>query len=133
VRTHGNGAAFVVKLNHSGSQFVYATYLGGSAQDAGNGIAVDSRGNAYVTGYTRSNDFPTTRGALQSKLRSGAIQNAFVARLDKLGSLSYSTYLGGTSSDVGRGIAVDINDDAYVTGYTTRKKRKPQAFCTRSG
>jgi len=117
-KTRGNGAAFVVKLNRSGSQFVYATYLGGSAQDAGNGIAVDPRGNAYVTGYTRSNDFPTTRGALQPRLGSGAIENAFVARLDTFGTLTYSTYLGGTSSDVGRGIAVDANDNAYVTGYT---------------
>jgi hypothetical protein len=117
--TRGNGDAFVAKLNRDGSQFVYSTYLGGSAQDLASGIAVDSKGNAYVTGYTRSKNFPTTHGAVQTKFGSGAIQNAFVARLDASGELSYSTYLGGASSDVGQGVTVDANDNAYVTGYTS--------------
>lgn len=106
-------------MNRDGSQFVYRTYLGGSAQDLGYAIAVDSRGNAYVTGDTRSQDFPTTRGALQAKFIPGAIENAFVARLDGSGELSYSTYLGGSGNDVGRGITVDANGNAYITGYTS--------------
>lgn len=120
VRTStGEGDIVVGKLNRDGSQLVYGTVLGGGSQDVGRGIAVDSHGNAYITGYTRSKDFPTTRGALQSRLGSGASQNAFVARFDAYGLLSYSTYLGGSSSDDGHGIAVDSNENAYVTGYTS--------------
>ncbi len=117
--TGGSGDAFVAKLSHDGSQLLYSTYLGGSGQDSGFGIAVDARGNAYVTGYTRSKDFPTTRGAVQPRASSASGQNAFVARLDPYGFLSYSTFLGGTGTDTGRAIAVDANQNAYVTGYTT--------------
>jgi hypothetical protein len=117
--TQGNGDAFVAKLSRDGSQLVYSTVLGGSGQDLGHGIAVDSKGGAYVTGYTHSQDFPTTRWAVQDRFVSSAGQNAFVAHLDAYGSLSYSTYLGGSGSDVGEGIAVDSSDNAYITGYTT--------------
>lgn len=117
--TRGNGDAFVAKLSRDGSQLVYSTILGGSGQDLGRGIAVDSKGGAYVTGYTHSQDFPTTHWAVQEKFLSGAGQNAFVAHLDAYGALSYSTYLGGSGSDVGQAIAVDSSDNAYVTGYTS--------------
>jgi hypothetical protein len=117
--TRGNGDAFVAKLSHDGSQLVYSTILGGSGQDLGHGIAVDSKGGAYVTGYTHSQDFPTTRWSVQEKFLSTAGQNAFVAHLDAYGALSYSTYLGGSGSDVGQAIAVDSSDNAYVTGYTS--------------
>ena len=117
--TDGNGDAFIAKLSHDGSRLLYSTYLGGSAEDLGHGIAVDASGNAYVTGLTRSQDFPTTRGAVQSRFNAGAIQHAFVARLDAYGALFYATYLGGKGSDVGQAIAVDAKDNAYVTGYTS--------------
>jgi cysteine-rich repeat protein len=95
---------------------VYSTYLGGSFFDLGQGIAVDGSGNAYVTGATDSTDFPTAN-ALQSS--SGGVADAFVAKLDAAGSqLLYSTYLGGSGSDAGIGIAVDGSANAYVTGQT---------------
>jgi streptogramin lyase len=106
--------AFVAKLNAAGSALVYSTYLGGGG-DRGNGIAVDSAGNAYVTGSTQSPDFPTVN-ALQPTLAGGS--DAFVAKLNAAGSaLVYSTYLGG-GGDSGQGIAVDSAGNAYVTGYT---------------
>jgi hypothetical protein len=113
-----SGGAFVTKLNPSGSALVYSTYLGvgGSA----NGIAVDAAGSAYVTGAAGQN-FPTTAGAFQTtfggRLAFGG--DAFVTKLDPSGSaLVYSTYLGGSGTDVGKSIAVDAVGNAYVTGST---------------
>lgn len=109
--------AFITKLNASGSALVYSTYLGGSNQDQGNGIAVDSAGNATVTGTTGSTNFPTAN-ALHSSLRGPT--NAFVTKVNPGGSaLIYSSYLGGSNRDSGQGIAVDPNGNAYVTGQTT--------------
>ena len=117
--------AFVVKLSHDLSSAVYSTYLGGTTgDDAGRAIAVDVGGNAYVTGFTNSTDFPTTGGAFQRAFGGGACagtpcNDAFVVKLDPTGStLLYGTYLGGTGSDVGLGIAVDAAGDAHVTGGT---------------
>src|SRR5438046_915685 len=108
--------AFVTKLNPTGSALVYSTYLGGSGGDGGTGIAVDTAGNAYVTGSTRSIDFPTVN-PLQAAY--GGDGDAFVSKLDAAGSaLLYSTYLGGSGSDAGCGIAVDTCGNAYVTGET---------------
>src|SRR6266851_2193022 len=113
----GLADAFVSKLNSSGSALVYSTYLGGGSTDFGFGIAVDSSGGAYVTGYTQSSNFPATAGALQTTFGGGA--DAFVSKLNSGGSaLVYSTYLGGSSFDFGFGIAVDSSGNAYVTGYT---------------
>ena len=112
----GSDDAFVAKLNRTGSQLVYSTYLGGTDFDGGRGIAVDHSGQAYVTGFTASTDFPT-QNPLQSAL--GGFRDAFVAKLNRAGSqLVYSTYLGGTDFDGGRGIAVDHSGQAYVTGST---------------
>jgi Beta-propeller repeat len=95
----------------------YSTYLGGSGDDSGLGIAVDSEGNAYVTGYTESTNFPT-EGPIQASYAGGA-DDVFVSKFDPTGStLLYSTYLGGAGDDVGEGIAVDSSGNAYVTGYT---------------
>jgi len=113
----GHDNAFVTKLNPSGTGVVYSTYLGGSSNDSGSAIAVDSSGNAHVTGGTGSTDFPTTVGAFQTSL--AGTYNAFVTTLYPSGSaLVYSTYLGGSSNDSGSGIAVDFSGNAYVTGGT---------------
>ena len=108
---------FVTKLNAQGNALVYSTYLGGSTDDYGHSIAVDSAGNAYVTGYTGSTNFPTAN-ALQGALKGS--ENTFVTKLDAQGSaLVYSTYLGGSGADYGVSIAVDAAGDASVTGATT--------------
>jgi hypothetical protein len=115
---NGNGDAFVSKLNPSGSALVYSTYLGGSNTDVAYGIAVDSSGDAYVTGQTFSTNFPTVN-PLQATNNAAANggSNAFVAELDAAGSaLVYSTYLGGSENDGGNGIAVDSSGNAYVVG-----------------
>jgi hypothetical protein len=113
----GGYDAFVTKLDPTGSALVYSTYLGGSYNDFGGGIAIDSSGNAYVTGQTQSSsDFPLLN-PLQPA--SGGSSDAFVASLDATGSaLNYSTYLGGSADDFGFGIAVDSSGNAYVTGRT---------------
>jgi hypothetical protein len=114
----GDYDGFVAKLNSTGSALVYSTYLGGSGNDGPGGIAVDKRGNAYVTGGTSSLDFPTAN-SLHSRFGGGNF-DAFVAKLNCLGSaLVYSTYLGGTGEDAGGSIAVDAAGNAYVTGETT--------------
>ncbi len=113
---HGYGDAFVTKINPSGTALVYSTYLGGSGDDSGSAIAVDSAGNAYVTGATYSTDFPV-KNALYPNLRGSS--NAFVTKINPSGTaLVYSTYLGGSKYDSGSGIAVDSSGNAYVTGQT---------------
>ena len=112
----GKYDAFVTKLNTDGSALVYSTYLGGTSEDIGRGIAVDSSGCAYVTGNTYSEDFPT-QGAIQSS--NAGSTDVFITKLNTDGSaLVYSTYLGGASFEFGRGIVVDSSGCAYVTGYT---------------
>jgi hypothetical protein len=108
--------AFVTKLSSSGNSLIYSTYLGGGSYDHGAGIAVDGSGNAYVTGYTDSPDFPTTPSGYDPTYNGG--RDAFVAKFSSAGAMMYSTYLGGESDDEGRGIAVDGSRNAYVTGTT---------------
>src|SRR6266513_56732 len=120
---------FVSKLDPTGSAPVYSTYLGDTEDDAGNGIAVDANGNAYVTGITYSGTFPTTPGAFQSSF--GGSSDAFVTKLNATGSaLIYSTYLGGTGPDWGAGIARDSSGNVYVTGSagSTNFPTTPGAF-----
>lgn len=118
----GNGDAFVVKLDPTLSSLVYSTYLGGSHDEAAYSMALDGVGNAYVTGYTTSNNFPTTPGVFQATTSDSNIAgngDAFVTKLDSsLSALVYSTYLGGNVLDQGIGIAVDGLSNAYVTGVT---------------
>jgi hypothetical protein len=112
--------AFLTKLNPTGSALLYSTYLGGSGDEQGASIAIDSSGNAYVTGSTGSTNFPTTVGAFQTSV--SGVGDAFVAKLNPalsgIPSVIYSTYLGGSASDEGSGIAVDSAGNAYVTGST---------------
>src|SRR5262245_42912139 len=118
----GGVDAFIVKLNPSFTTVVYSTFIGGSGDDAGRAIAVDTAGNVYVTGFTNSTDFPTTVGSFQQFRPAGqaaGVTDAFVVKLNPLGSAPvYSTYLGGSASDVGLGIAVDSIGAAHVTGGT---------------
>ena len=118
----GQGNCFVSKLSPDGSELVYSTYLGGSDIDYCTGIAVDSSGNAYVTGETWSSDFPTVnsfQANSKTATPSSASATAFVSKLNSTGSaLIYSTYLGGSTQDSGSGIAVDTSGSAYVTGTT---------------
>lgn len=119
--SNGNPDAFVTKVNAAGNGLIYSTYLGGSKDDRGLGIAVDSAGNAYVTGFTSSIfDFPT-KNALQNNYGGGA-RDPFLTKLNATGSsLVYSTYLGGNDVDEGFAIAVDSAGNAYVTGETSSK------------
>lgn len=98
---------------------IYSTYLGGTSGDRGSGIAVDSSGNAYVTGSTNSINFPVTASAFQSQNFSIFDNAVFVTKLNAAGTaLIYSTYLGGSGSNYGVGIAVGPTGNAYVTGST---------------
>jgi hypothetical protein len=110
---YGGGDAFVAKLNPSGSALVYSTYLAGAT---GNGIAVDAAGNAYVTGDAGPLSFPTTTGSFQTAPLG---YDAFVTKLNPTGSaLVYSARFGGNLDDFSRGIALDGNGNAYITGWT---------------
>ena len=114
--------AFVTELNPGGSNLIYSTYLGGSGSDAANAIALDSFTNAYVAGFTYSSNFPVTGNAFQKKLactNTFVNANAFIAKIGPGGSnLLYSTYFGGSNFDEAFSIAVDSSNYVYVTGYT---------------
>ena len=113
----GTGDAFVAKLNPSGSALIYSTYIGGDSYDAGRGIAIDTAGNAYVTGYFYIEHYPVTIGAFQTVNRGA--YDAFLTKLDPAGAkLLYSTYLGGIGDDNGLAVAVDSQGNAIVTGST---------------
>jgi len=112
-----NEDVFVTKLSASGAVLAYSTYLGGNGFDSGEGIAVDSAGNAYVTGYTLATDFPTTAGAFDDT--DNPQSDSFVTKVNASGAaLLYSTYLGGSGEDSSFDIAVDSSGNAHVTGVT---------------
>lgn len=132
-RTFNGGVmdVFVAKINADGSGLVYASYMGGTPAplrrgseaptDVARAVAVDSNGNAYVTGQTTSPDFPTTSGAFQPVINSDpdVVTDAFVAKLSPTGSLVYSSFLGGSFWEDGRDIAVDDSGSAYIVGETS--------------
>ena len=109
---------FVTKFNPSVPSYVFSTYLRGNQCDNANGVAVDTSGNVYVTGQTSSSDF-LTANAFQGSLGGGFSPDAFVTKLTTTGALTYSTYLGGGSSEAGHAIAADSSGNAYVTGFTS--------------
>lgn len=126
----GNSNAFVRVINATATAYVYSTFLGGSSTDVGLSVAVDSAGDAYVTGEANSSDFPTTAGALQTTY--GGATDAFVTKLNPTGTspLLYSTYLGGSGNDLGVSIGVDGGGIAYVTGQTNSTGASPSGFPT---
>lgn len=110
-----DGDAFVVKLNPTGAALLYATYLGGKADDVGMGIAVDPNGVAYVAGDTKGGSFPTTSNAYDSSFNGN--YDHFVTRLNPQGSaLLYSTYMGGEGNEYVADMALDLNGAVYLTG-----------------
>ncbi|MBI4470945.1 MAG: SBBP repeat-containing protein [Acidobacteria bacterium] len=111
----GQSDIFVSKCSPAGA-LLFSTYLGGSGDDIGRGIAVDSAGNAYITGETSSTDFPTAR-PLQNSI--GGLVDSLVTKLNANGNqIVYSTFIGGNNADTGDAIAVDSTGSAYATGRT---------------
>jgi hypothetical protein len=118
----GNGNVFVTEFNPAGSALLFSTYLGGSGVDIPSRILIDNQrpnptGNIFIVGSTTSNDFPVTSSVFQPIF--GGIQDAFLTEMKANGSaLVYSTYIGGTGTDFGAGVALDLSGNAYVTGST---------------
>ena len=113
---NGNGDAYVGKLNPAGNALVYGTFIGGASDlEVAQSIALDSAGSAYVTGYTRSADYPVTAGSADTSYNGNT--DAFATKVDPTGSsLGYSTFIGGSGGESGDGIAVDAAGNAYVVG-----------------
>jgi hypothetical protein len=112
----GGDDVIVAKLNQAGTGLLYATYIGGRANDQGAAIAVDSLGQAYVTGSTSSSNFPLV---LSNRAGLGGASAAFALKLNATGNiLLYSGYLGGTVYETGAAIALDANSNAYIAGTT---------------
>ncbi|TXH53954.1 MAG: T9SS type A sorting domain-containing protein [Bacteroidia bacterium] len=109
---------FVTKLNSAGTALFYSTYIGGNASDYSNRITINPSGNAYITGISGSTDYDVTSGAFQTT-HGGGVYDVIVTKLNPDGTaLVYSTYIGGSSSDFGRGIAIDPSGNAYIVGQT---------------
>lgn len=146
------GDAFVACFGSTGTNLVYCTYLGGNEADAAYAIAVNAAGNAFVTGATVSTNFPITNSVTYYRKYSGALiggeipttpdaqplypSDVFVTELNTNGTrMVYSTYLGGSGADIAYGIALDANDDAFITGttYSTNFPVTTNAFRTYAG
>jgi hypothetical protein len=134
-RHNGHYDAFVTRLSPDGSTLVYSTFLGGNYWDVGAGVAVDGNGNAYVTGYTASANFPTTPDGFDTTLFGNGATDVFMVQLNRDGStLRYSTFLGDSGWDYGAAIAVDASRNVYVTGETGSREfpTTPDAFKRRN-
>ncbi len=112
----GGRDAFALRLSPAGDSLLFSTYLGGSDDDAGAGLAVDDAGRAYLVGNTASSDFTLSATPYDNSL--GGDQDAFMARLSPEGALEVSTYLGGSSNDYAASVAISPDSAAVVTGYT---------------
>ncbi|HWH36055.1 MAG TPA: Calx-beta domain-containing protein [Acidimicrobiales bacterium] len=113
----GSADAFAIKVNPTGTGLIYSTYLGGTAHDEGIAVAVDGAGNAHYTGFTESRDFTPIVDPVQASF--GGSQDAFVTKMGPAGGEPiYSTYVGGSRQDHGRGIDTDAQDNAYVIGHS---------------
>ena len=117
----GDTDAYLMRLNSTATGLIYSTFLGGGGTDRGSGVAIDGSGNAYVAGYTSSQDFPT-ESAFQNSF--GGSFDAFIAKFDTnssgAASLVFCTYLGGTGDDKAYGIAIDNGaNNVYVVGQTS--------------
>jgi len=104
---NARGTGFVTAMDQTGKALIYSSYLGGSGADAANGIAIDAQGNVYITGTTNSSNFPATPGVLQSKASGGL--DAFISAVSTAGTLTASTFFGGTGDDQGVAIAIVQN------------------------
>lgn len=114
----GSDDIFITKLNSTGSGLVYSTFIGGNGSETGYKIITDGSGNAYITGFTASNDYDLTTGAYQS-IYGGGFSDVIVTKINSSGTgLIYSTYIGGSGDEYGYGLAVDASGNAYITGYT---------------
>ena len=130
--------AFITKFvpNGASMSIAFSSYLGGSSHEnfsgfgLGGDIAVDAAGTAYLTGSTRSADFPVTAGAHDTGYGANNNPDAFFARVSSSGQLEYATYLGGTHSDVGAGIALGPGNVAYIYGYTSSDEINEEAPVT---
>jgi len=108
---------FITKLNINTSSLIYSTYLGGSLEDQAKGFSVDEDGNAFITGYTLSTDFPISKSAC--RIYNQDSDDVFITKLDPTGkTLLYSTYFGGSSGDFGIACCVDSEGYIYITGNT---------------
>lgn len=129
------GDAFAAKLNPSGTQLVYATYLGGSGDEAGLALALDTAGSVYITGFSTSTNFPLSADALQNSNAGVGGQgldaiapdiperprntgDAFLVKLSPTGALTYSSFFGGNRDDAGLGLTIDAQGNAFVVGNT---------------
>lgn len=122
----GYSDAFVVKLDPSGTRIVYSTYLGGGAEDAAFGVAVDKAGNAFVTGVTNSPSFTTTAGAYDrlcgtDGMCNEARRDAFLIKLDPAGAMVFSTFFGGSDGEYSWSVAVDSRGRPAITGSTASR------------
>jgi len=118
--THNGGGydAFISKINSTGTSLVYSTFIGGTGSDSALDFKIDDNGNAYLTGYVASSDFPVTSGAYDETFNEGG-QDSYLLKLNSLGNgIIYSTYIGGTGSDTGYGVDLDPSGNVYVTGET---------------
>ncbi len=116
--SHGGGQedVFVTKFNPAGSALVYSTYLGGNSVERSQAMAVDSAGNAYLTGYTSSANFPTLNPFQPAK--AGSAEDAYITKFGPTGLLIYSSFLGGDAAEIAEAVTTDSSGNAYVTGFT---------------